>query len=67
MPIEKLKIKKISNVPKYQQIVRGVTEAVDKKRLLRGDKLPSLSEVKKKYNVSINTVVKAYGDLFAVI
>lgn len=63
MHTELLTIERSSAVPKYEQIVRSISEAISKKKLRRGDKLPSLNYVRKKYDVSLNTVVKAYDDL----
>lgn len=63
MSIKLISIEKDSHVPKYEQIKRNITRAVELKKLRRGDKLPSLQRVKNEFNVSINTVVRAYDEL----
>jgi DNA-binding transcriptional regulator YhcF (GntR family) len=50
-------------VPKYQQIVDAVNDAVAKNRLELGDSLPSVNVLCKKYNLSRDTVFKAYSIL----
>ncbi len=52
-----------SGVPKYQQIVNAVNEAVAKNRLEIGDPLPSVNALCKNYNLSRDTVFKAYSVL----
>ena len=58
-----LKIETDSNIPIYKQIIENITRAVENKELCRGDLLPSLNQLKKKYHISINTAVRAYDDL----
>ncbi len=57
------KIENTSSLPKYRQIVDGIITAIDRKDLSRGDALPSVNMVSKKYSVARETVVKAYNEL----
>jgi DNA-binding transcriptional regulator YhcF (GntR family) len=63
MVTDVVKVEQSSAVPKYEQIIVSITDAIGNKKLRRGDKLPSLNQVSKRYKVSLNTVVKAYDDL----
>jgi DNA-binding transcriptional regulator YhcF (GntR family) len=63
MSIKLLKIKSNTLEPKYEQVIRSIVEAVNKKKLRRGDKLPSINKVSKNFDISMNTVVKAYDRL----
>ncbi|MBU2998022.1 GntR family transcriptional regulator [Cellulophaga baltica] len=57
------KIEPNSSVPKYQQIVNAVNEAVAKNHLNIGDLLPSVNVVCRKFSLSRDTVFKAYSIL----
>ena len=50
-------IKKESDVPLYQQLVHNIKKCVDERMLKENDKLPSESELCKKYNMS-RTIVR---------
>ncbi len=50
-------IKKESDVPLYQQLVHNIKKCVDERMLKENDKLPSESELCKKYNLS-RTIVR---------
>jgi DNA-binding transcriptional regulator YhcF (GntR family) len=52
-----------SPVPKYLQIVNGITELVLKKKLLDGNRLPTINELSKDLHVGRVTVVNAYEEL----
>jgi DNA-binding transcriptional regulator YhcF (GntR family) len=52
-----------SPVSKYRQIVNSVLEAIDGGRLKNGDRIPSINQVCKKWNLSRDTVVNAYNEL----
>lgn len=56
-------ISKESDVPKYQQIVDALNNAIAQKQLAVGDELPSVNYVSKYGNFSRDTVFKAYSIL----
>lgn len=58
-----LQIKESSPLPKYEQVIVGITEAITNKVLSRGDILPSINDVSKNYSLARQTVVKAYKEL----
>ena len=51
------------STPKYQQIVDGVIDAIERKDARRGDVLPSVSQLCNDFALSRETVVKAYAAL----
>jgi DNA-binding transcriptional regulator YhcF (GntR family) len=61
--IFKFKIEHSSDIPKYQQLVHEINNAVAKNILQIGDALPSVNSVCKAYNLSRDTVFKAYSIL----
>jgi len=63
MHINEFYINKDSDIPKYQQIIDSITQAINRGHLAKGDRLPSLGKVAKEFDMSINTVVKAYESL----
>lgn len=52
-----------SNLPKYEQIVRCITDAIAAKKLVRNTLLPSIKQLSKQLNVSCATAAKAYDEL----
>jgi len=52
-----------SDIPKYQQLVNNINDAISKNILVIGDVLPSVNSVCKEYNLSRDTVFKAYSTL----
>lgn len=56
-------IKEKIQIPKYLQIVNDIKEQVLKKDLVISSSLPSIRQVSKEYNMSQETVVKAYNEL----
>jgi len=52
-----------SDVPKYQQLVNGINNAIAKKILEKGDALPSVNSICKDNQLSRDTVFKAYSIL----
>ena len=58
-----IKISNDSSTPKYEQLVNEVIKHIRTKRLLLGDKLPSIHEISKNYDISRDTVVTAYNEL----
>lgn len=47
-------------IPKYQQLVNAVNNAIANNVLSKGDPLPSVNKVCKQYNLSKDTVFKSY-------
>ena len=52
-----------TGVPKYQQLINCILEAITNERLKINDKLPSLNALMKKFNLSQDTVLNAYNHL----
>ncbi len=63
--IEFIDIKEESKVPKYQQIVDSVLSAIGSGRVRQGDKLPSVNTLLIEFDISRDTVVRAYDHLKA--
>jgi DNA-binding transcriptional regulator YhcF (GntR family) len=57
-----IKIKK-NNIPKYQQIINGILNAINNGTLKKHDKIPSLNKVMKEFSLSQDTVLNAYNHL----
>ncbi|SFF05271.1 transcriptional regulator, GntR family [Thermophagus xiamenensis] len=57
----KFLVNKNSDVPKFRQLVESVNNAISEERLNIGDHLPSVNQVCKEYNLSRDTVFKAYS------
>src|SRR5690606_34954447 len=58
-----IKINQRSVLPKYQQIIDSLFQAVEKGFIKKGDKLPSINEIKSDFNISRDTVLYAYNEL----
>ena len=52
-----------SDIPKYQQLVNSINDAIGKHLLNKGDILPSVNSICKENNLSRDTVFKAYSIL----
>ena len=50
-------------VPKYKQIIDSIINAIENKKILKGDKLESINTICKTYSLSRDTVMNAYNDL----
>jgi len=61
--LEFIDIKEHSKVPKYKQIVDSVLSAIEMGKAKRGDKLPSVNELLIDFDISRDTVVRAYDQL----
>lgn len=59
----KVKLNAKSNLPKYEQIIQSLTDAIGAKHLIRGSILPSIKQLSKELNISCATVAKAYDEL----
>lgn len=58
-----IKINEYSSTPKYKQIVNSIVSGIENQGIKRGDKLPSINEVSAVFDVSRDTVEKAYREL----
>ena len=54
-----------SSVPKYRQIINSIYHAIDRKRLKKGDKIPSINQICADFNLSRDTVMVAFNELKA--
>lgn len=61
--LELFDIKEESKVPKYKQIVDSILRAIDSAKLKLNDKLPSVNDLLIEFDVSRDTVVRAYDQL----
>lgn len=52
-----------SDIPKYQQLVNVVNDAIANNEMTIGDSLPSVNSICKKHNLSRDTVFKGYSTL----
>ena len=58
-----IRIDKSASTPKYEQLVNEVLRHIRSKRLVIGDKLPSIHEICNNYDISRDTVIIAYNEL----
>lgn len=59
----KLAVDKNVPIPAYQQVVEGISHAVDRGDLSRGARLPSVRTLAVDLGLNVNTVARAYRDL----
>ncbi len=52
-----------SDIPKYQQLVNAINNAISENILAKGEQLPSVNTICKEYQLSRDTVFKAYSIL----
>lgn len=62
-PASFLEINEYSKTPKYRQIVHSVMRSIENGLLRRNDRLPSVNQLLVTYDISRDTVVKAYDYL----
>lgn len=55
-----VKINVASRVPKYKQIADSIISGINKGKLLMGDQIPSINALSERYDLSRDTVDKAY-------
>lgn len=58
-----IRIDRSTSTPKYEQLVNEILRHIRSKKLLIGDKLPSIHEVCNNYDISRDTVIIAYNEL----
>ena len=61
--IFKFNVDEMSNIPKYRQLIDSVNNAIAENCLEIGDQLPSMNQICGDYNISRDTVFKAYSIL----
>lgn len=61
--MEYIHINSQSYIPKYRQIILSVHAAIKNGRLKKGDKIPSLNEIKEAYGLSRDTVLTAFKEM----
>jgi len=54
-----------SSQPKYKQIINSVFDSIERKSLVKGDKIPSINSICKTHNLSRDTVMTAFNELKA--
>jgi len=52
-----------SGTPKYKQIVVSIENAIASGKLKKGDQIPSINDVRKRHNLSRDTVLMAFNEL----
>jgi DNA-binding transcriptional regulator YhcF (GntR family) len=60
-----LSISNFSRQAKYRQIINSILEAIANGKLKRGDKVPSINDIAKEFNLSRDTVMLAFNELKA--
>ena len=54
-----------SSLPKYRQIINSVCQAIEKKTVKKGDKVPSINQICSDFGLSRDTVMLAFNELKA--
>ncbi|MBE9469604.1 MAG: GntR family transcriptional regulator [Bacteroidetes bacterium] len=65
MSIKFFNVSNESKAPKYKQIIQSLIDAIEKKELKKGDKLPSINDIRQKCMLSRDTVLVAFNELKA--
>ena len=60
-----ISVKDNVGIPKYKQIVSSVEDALVSGELKKGDNLPSINKIRKKFSLSRDTVLTAFNELKA--
>lgn len=55
----------VSSKPKYRQIIDSVVDAIERKQLVKGNKIPSINQICADYSLSRDTVMMAFNELKA--
>lgn len=58
-----IRIDEYSKTPKYKQIINSIILEIESDKLSEGDRLPSINKLLIKFDISRDTVVKAYDHL----
>ncbi len=54
-----------SSKPKYRQIIESIYHGIERKTLVKGDKIPSINKICADFNLSRDTVMVAFNELKA--
>ena len=57
------KLKEAVTLTKHEKLVKAITNAIESKDLIKGDKLPSINKMVKEVGFARKTIVKAYEEL----
>ncbi|QZT36700.1 GntR family transcriptional regulator [Halosquirtibacter xylanolyticus] len=60
---EIIQIKETKGTPKYKQLIEGIVDAIQEKRLKKGDKLGSINDFCRTFGFSRDTVMLSFNDL----
>jgi len=60
-----IRIDSKSSKPKYRQIIESIFNAIERRWLKKGDKIPSINEICAEFNLSRDTVMVAFNELKA--
>lgn len=64
MPLRRvISINPKSSVPKYRQVIDSLLTSIEKKRLKKGDKIPSINQICSEFSLSRDTVMFAFNEL----
>jgi DNA-binding transcriptional regulator YhcF (GntR family) len=63
MSMDLFNIDSALGTPKFRQMIDGIMNAIERKDIVRGESLPSVSQICKQFSLSRDTVVKAYNEL----
>ncbi|WP_158840623.1 GntR family transcriptional regulator [Polaribacter sp. L3A8] len=58
-----IEVKNKIGIPKYKQIILNIEDAINNGKLKKGDKLPSINEIRKLNKLSRDTVLTAFNEL----
>ncbi|WP_297805218.1 GntR family transcriptional regulator [uncultured Polaribacter sp.] len=58
-----IQVKNKIGIPKYKQIIHSIEDAIKNGELKKGDKLPSINEIKNLNKLSRDTVLSAFNEL----
>ena len=61
--LDYIKINEASRIPKYRQVMDSIIGGIQDEQLLMGDKILSINALSERYNLSRDTVEKAYSML----
>ncbi len=65
MPVKIFQIDENNGIPKYRQLINSIYQAIENKRLKKGDKIPSINQICLEFDLSRDTVMVAFNELKA--
>jgi len=57
------KLKDVRHLNKHEKLIGGITSAIESKKLVKGDRLPSINKMVAEVGFARKTIVKAYEEL----